>query len=138
NYYRRKLAEQGPSLIPFHAFWLEFARHVEAGSVGPFLSGQFVRATSCFAEMMCALALLDLPFVAEAPTSRRSGAGVTLQARSAMVAFYEQIAAVEAELRPLGVLVSQNYFRADDRHRWDGNERHDKYVEGELLVHTIY
>src|SRR5690606_15274169 len=29
-------------------------------------------------------------------------------------------------------------FRADDRHRWDGNERHDKYVEGELLVHTIY
>lgn len=138
NYYRRKLAEQGPSLIPVNAFWLEFARHVEGGSVGPFLSGQFVRATSCFAELMCALALLDLPFAAEAPTSRRSGAGVSLQARSAMIAFYEQIAAVEAELRPLGVLVSQNYFRADDRHRWDGNERHDKYVEGELLVHTIY
>ncbi|HVH99677.1 MAG TPA: hypothetical protein VM869_13240, partial [Enhygromyxa sp.] len=137
NYYRRLIAEQGPELIGVNAFWRDFAGYVAAGSVGPFLSGQFVIASSCFAEMLCALAVLDLPFDATAP-ERRLDAQATLRARTPMIVFHQQLAAVAPSEQRIGVLVSQNYFRADDRYRYEDNERHDKYVSGELLVHTVY
>jgi hypothetical protein len=141
NYYRRKIAEQGPELIPVNAFWRDFADHVAShgsGSARPFLSGQFVRATSCFAEMLSALAVLDLPFEAQPPSTSLTDARLSLRANTPLIAFSEQIVPVQPSSRHIGVLVSQNYFRADDRYRYEGNERHDKYVEGELLVHTIY
>jgi hypothetical protein len=137
NYYRRRIAEQGPELIGVNAFWRDFADHTAAGSQGPFLSGHFVRATSCFAEMMCALAVLDLPFDATAPERTFDGQA-RLRARSPMIVFHQQLAAVTPSEQRIGVLVSQNYFRADDRYRYEDNERHDKYVSGELLVHTVY
>jgi hypothetical protein len=141
NYYRRRLADQGPELIPINAFWREFSDHVAAHgttSARPFLSGQFLRATSCFAEMLCALAVLDLPFEAQAPSTSLTDARLNVRANTPLIAISEQIVPVEPSSRHIGVLVSQNYFRADDRHHFEGNERHDKYVEGELLVHTIY
>lgn len=141
NYYRRKLDEQGPELIPVNGFWRDFADHVAthgARSARPFLSGQFVRATSCFAEMLGALAVLDLPFEAQPPSTSLTDARLSLRASTPLIAFSEQIVPVEPSGRHVGVLVSQNYFRADDRYRFEGNEQHDKYVEGELLVHTIY
>lgn len=141
NYYRRQLAEQGAELIPVNAFWRDFADHVAAhGTSGarPFLSGQFVRATSCFAEMLCALAVLDLPFEAQPPSTSLTDARLSVRATTPLLAFSEQIVPVQPSPRHVGVLVSQNYFRADDRYRFEGNERHDKYVEGELLVHTVY
>jgi hypothetical protein len=137
NYYRRRIAEQGPELIGVNAFWRDFASYVAAGSQGPFSSGHFVRATSCFAEMMCALAVLDLPFDALAPERTFDGQA-RLRARSPMIVFHQQLAAVTPSEQRIGVLVSQNYFRADDRYRYEDNERHDKYVSGELLVHTVY
>jgi hypothetical protein len=91
--------------------------------------------------MMAALALLDLPFEATPPTTEQAGARVTLRASTPVIGFHEQIARVEVagpNQSQLGLLVSQNYFRADDRYRYETNERHDKYVEGELLVHTVY
>jgi hypothetical protein len=141
NYYRRKLAEQGPELIPVNAFWRDFSDHVAAhgtGSARPFLSGQFLRATSCFAEMLCALAVLDLPFEAQPPSTSLTDARLSVRANTPLIAISEQVVPVQPGSRHVGVLVSQNYFRADDRYRFEGNERHDKYVEGELLVHTIY
>jgi hypothetical protein len=139
NYYRRTIAEQGPELIPVNAFWRDFADHVAAhGRARPFLSGQFLRASSSFAEMLCALAVLDLPFEAQPPSTSLTDARLNLRATTPLIAFSEQIVPVEMSPRHVGVLVSQNYFRADDRHHYEGNERHDKYVSGELLVHTIY
>ncbi|PRQ04207.1 hypothetical protein ENSA5_09910 [Enhygromyxa salina] len=135
NYYRRPPTAQGPELIGVNAFWRDYAAH---SGDGPFLSGHFVRATANFAEMMCALAVLDLPFDAEPTETSLDGAALTLGAKSPLITFHEQIVAVEPDPRPLGVLVSQNYFRADDRYRYEDNERHDKYVEGELLIHTVY
>jgi hypothetical protein len=137
NYYRRRIAEQGPELISVNAFWRDFARHISAGSPGPFVSGQFVRANGCFAEMLSALAVLDLPFEAAAP-ERRIDTRAHLRAKTPMIVFHEQLSAVEPSEQKIGVLVSQNYFRADDRYRYENNEQHDKYVTGELLVHTVY
>ncbi|MFO7562079.1 MAG: hypothetical protein R6X02_05505 [Enhygromyxa sp.] len=138
NYYRRKIAEQGPELISVNAFWRDFAEHVAAGSPGPFLSGHFVRATSCFAELLCALAVLDLPFTATPPERELDESRATFRAQTPLIVFHEQITPTEPGEERLGVLVSQNYFRADDRYRYEDNERHDKYVTGEFLIHTVY
>lgn len=137
NYYRRPIAEQGPELIGVNAFWRDFADHIAAGRPGPFLSGHFVRASSCLAEMLCALAVLDLPFEPEAPERTLDGSA-RLRARTPLIVFHQQLAAVAPSEQRLGVLVSQNYFRADDRYRYEDDEQHDKYVSGELLVHTVY
>ncbi|KIG12791.1 hypothetical protein DB30_00999 [Enhygromyxa salina] len=141
NYYKRTLADQGPELIPVNAFWRDFAEHLASADDRPFLSGQLVRATKNFAEMLCALALLDLPFEPTTPATELTGARMTLRANTPLVCFHEQVAEIAAddlEDRQLGLLVSQNYFRADDRYRYENNECHDKYVEGEFLVHTVY
>ncbi|MFV8751529.1 hypothetical protein ACNOYE_13375 [Nannocystaceae bacterium ST9] len=135
NYYRRRIHEQGPELIRVNAFWREFAEH-DPGA--PFLSRHFVRATSCLAEMLCALAVLDLPFEATPPITEFEQARLTLRAATPLLVFSKQIAAVEPDERGIGVLVSQNYFRSDDRYRYENDERHDKYVGDELLVHVVY
>jgi hypothetical protein len=134
NYYRRRIAEQAQDLIRINAFWRDFADHDPAK---PFLSRHFVRATSCFAEMLCALAVLDLPFEATLPTTELEQAKLTLRANTPLLFFTRQIAEVEPAPE-IGVLVSQNYFRADDRYRWENNEQHEKYVGDELLVHVRY
>jgi hypothetical protein len=135
NYYRRRIAEQGPALIRVNAFWRDFAEH---DGYTPFASRHFVRATSCLAEMLCVLAVLDLPFEATLPTTTLEQAKLTLRATTPLLVFTRQIAAVELDEQGIGVLVSQSYFRADDRYRYENNERHDKYVGDELLVHTLY
>jgi len=65
HYYRLRLAEQGPELVTINAFWRDLARH--DGS-RPFLSAQLARASRSFAEALCALAVLELPF--ESPATR--------------------------------------------------------------------
>ena len=35
-------------------------------------------------------------------------------------------------------MVSQNFFRHGDRYRFENNQRTDKYIEDEFLVHTVY
>ena len=51
------------ALIPTNQFWLDYANHVSANVVGrAFLSADFTQARSSFAEMIMALAVLDLPF----------------------------------------------------------------------------
>jgi len=139
NYYRRRIAEQGPELITVNGFWRDFADRLVRGE-GPFLSGQFVRATGSFAEMLCALAVLDLPFEAGTPTKALAEARLTLRAGAPMIVFHEQITPITAldDQAASDVLVSQSYFRSDDRYRYENNQRHDKYVRGELLVHTVY
>ena len=139
DYYHLKIGEMGPELIQPNGFWVDFAEHLASGSEGPFLSGHFLHAArGKLAERLCLLALLDLPFEAEAPQTERDGARLSLRATTPLAAFHEQITEADANVGALGVLISQNYFRADDRYRFEGNVRHDKYVEGELLVHTVY
>ncbi len=138
NYYQRRIHDQGPELITVGSFWRDLAQHCAAGSPGPFLSANFVCATRNFAEMMCALAVLDLPFSPEPAEVEFEGPGMSLRALTPTVLFHRQISPVSEEPRDLGLLVSQSYFREDDRFRWEDDECHDKYVDGEFLVHTVY
>src|SRR5262249_51624578 len=62
GWWRRRIEEATPALIPVNRFWRDLAMHRD----GPFLSPYLGECTSSFAEAMCALAFLDLPFVAGA------------------------------------------------------------------------
>jgi hypothetical protein len=135
NYYELTPSQQGPGLVTVNGFWLDLADH---DGEGPFLSSHFIRATSSFTEMMCALAVLDLPFVAAEHQVSRVDQKVRIVAGGPAVVFHKQIKPAEPAAERVPILVSQNYFRADDRYRYEGNERIDKYVTDEFLNFTVY
>lgn len=137
NYYKLKISEQVPELIPVNGFWLDYARHAR-GSSKAFLSSQFIHATSSFTEMACALAVLDLPFEAEKAKSEREGSRVTVKATSPSVVFHKEIKPSSASETKVPILVSQNYFVDNDRFEYKEGERVDKYVGDEFVKQVVY
>ncbi|MBI5538354.1 MAG: hypothetical protein HY898_36865 [Deltaproteobacteria bacterium] len=135
HYYKLTVDEQGPDLVEANAFWLDFANHDGAG---PFMSKHFAKATGSFTESMLALAVLDLPFSAEAPSVAYEVPRMTLAPRSHSIVFHKEIKPAIPSSRKTPVLVSQNYFRADDRFIYEAGEQIEKYVTGEMLVHVVY
>lgn len=135
NYYRLRIHQQGATLIPINAFWRDFAEH---DGKSPFLSPNIAYATSNFTEMMLALSVLDLPFRAAKHKVAYAGARMDLSSASPCIVFHKEIKPVERTRKRVPVLVNQNYFRLDDRYEYDGNERIEKYVTGEMLVHVVY
>ena len=89
--------------------------------------------------MMFALSLLDLPFeAAEHKTKIAKNAQLTMTAGSPMIVFHEEIRQAGDVVEQTPILVSQNFFRHGDRYRLVNNERLDKFVSDEFLVHTVY
>ncbi|MBM4088061.1 MAG: hypothetical protein FJ276_01335 [Planctomycetes bacterium] len=135
NYYQLPIAQQNADLVKVNAFWRDFAAH---DPQQPFLSTSFPEASGSFTEMMFVLSVLDLPLRAEPPKTRFDGAEMTLVAANPMVVFHEQIKPAELVNADVPILVSQNFFRHGDRHRFVNNQRVDKYVTDEFLVQTVY
>lgn len=134
NYYELPIQSQGPELISANIFWQEYASH--NGERG-FVSGQAAEAANSFAEMMLALAVMDLPFEAGAPVETRVGGSYKLQAASPLVVYHREV--LESERAAEGqALVAQRFFRLDDRYRFEGNERFDKTVTDEFLKRVVY
>jgi hypothetical protein len=141
NYYRLRRSEQGPELIPVNAFWRDFARHGGAPALDgapPFASPHVAHATSCFAEMMCALAVLDLPFAAGGHEVREQGHDLLVRTSQPAIVFHEELAAVAAPAADAPVQVQQHYLRMDDRFRYEDGEQRARYVTGALLTRTVY
>jgi len=135
NYYKRTIDAQGPDLVTANPFWRDYAAH---RFPGPFLSSNVAYASRNFTEMMFALSVLDLPFAADAPAVEFSGARMKLTGKGRALAFHKEIMPAERAPERVPVLVSQNYFRDDDRMRYEDGERVDKYVTGEFLVDVVY
>ncbi|MCA9676045.1 MAG: hypothetical protein KC464_13485, partial [Myxococcales bacterium] len=136
NWWHRRVEDAGPELIEPNRFWRDLARHDDGD--GPFLSPHLGECTGSFAEAMCALAVLDLPFVAGAHAIAVDDRRLTLTAASHALVARTRIAEVAAGAERSPILVGQSYFRADDRWEWDGAEQREKYVTGELLVGVVY
>ncbi|HEY3325008.1 MAG TPA: hypothetical protein VGP72_31430 [Planctomycetota bacterium] len=137
NYYKLPIAQQTGELITTNAFWKDYAAYVAAGKELPFLSRNLAEASHSFTEILCALAVLDLPFEAAKHDVEFKAARMTLTAKSPLVAFHKEIKeSAPGEKTP--ILVSQNFYRLDDRYRMESNERFDKYVTDEFLVFTVY
>ena len=137
NYYKLPIEQQNAALVTANAFWKDYAAHVAAGKATPFLSQNLAEASRSFTEIMCALAVLDLPFAAGKHETEFKAARMTFTAKSPLVAYHKEIKeSAPGEKTP--VLVSQNFYRLDDRYRFENNERFDKYVTDEFLVFTVY
>jgi hypothetical protein len=85
------IEQQNAQLIPVNAFWRDFAAWMAAGAKAPFLSSNFTEAHRNFAEIMFALAVLDLPFEAAKHSTKTEGPAFTLTTAGPVLAVHKQI-----------------------------------------------
>jgi hypothetical protein len=135
NWWRRTPAESGPELIRPSRLWRDLAIHPEGQ---PFLSPWLGLATGSFAEAMCALAVIDLPFVAAPHRYDSAPPRLTITAGSHAIVGTSQVQL--APLTPGGppLVVGTTYVRADDREEWAGGEAQVKHVQGPLAAGVVY
>jgi hypothetical protein len=141
NYYHLRITQQDGNLIPVSGFWRDYAKWVADGGQGAFVSPNVAEASHNFAEMMLALAVLDLPFEAPKHNGKTTAGRFDLTAGGPVIAFHKEIKpsiAPAANAQPVQLLVSQSFFRAGDRYRMEGNEKFEKYITFEFLTGTVY
>ena len=135
NYYKLTIAQQNADLMRVNAFWNDYA---VSPANQPFFSGNFIYATSNFAEMMFALAVIDLPFEEPKHMAKTENRSFQLTAGEHMVVCHQEILPSEPVKKGTKILLSQNFFRADSRYRHVGNERLDNFVADEFLKQIGY
>jgi hypothetical protein len=135
NYYKLPIEQQTSDLVKVNRFWRDYADHDPEQA---FLSINFAEASHSFTEMMLALALLDLPFEPAEHKTEIVDKRMTLVPGSPMIVFHEEIRETGLDDDATPILVSQNFFRHDDRYEYENGERRDKFVTEEFLVHTVY
>jgi len=135
DYWHRRLHEMNGEMIALNAFWTDYA---ERKGAGPFLSSHFPEATGSFAEMMLALAVLDLPFEADEPEVAIEGVRLTMKTATPLLLVRKEITTASPAAERAPILLGQNFFRLDDRYRYEGSERFDKFVEDEFLKGVAY
>ena len=125
NYYHLPITVQIADLVKVNGFWNDYAQQ-KAGA--PFLSKNLAEPASNFTEIMFALSVLDLPFEEPVHVVKRDAGTFTLTAGGPVIAFHKQIKEAQLAAGQTPILVSQNYFRYDDRYTFVDNERTDKYI----------
>jgi hypothetical protein len=137
SYFHVPIQGQDEDLIPPCRFWRDYAAH-DPSEQKPFVSIHLAEASATHTEMLAALAVLDLPFVADAHGLIFDGPQMTFTAKTPAVIFHEEIQKTDKVAESSPILVSQNFFRDGERYRDDKDERVDKFVTDEFLVHTVY
>lgn len=139
NYYQIRQSEQNGKLVTVNAFWRDFAAWIAEGSKGGFVSSHVAEATHSFAEMMLALAVLDLPFESSKHVAKAEGGRLVFTAGGPVIVYHKEIQpAAPADAKQVKLLVSQSFFRHSDRYEERGNEKFEKYVTEEFLTGEVY
>ncbi|NQZ67090.1 MAG: hypothetical protein HRT89_03365, partial [Lentisphaeria bacterium] len=133
NYYKLRIEQHVASLVRINAFWRDYAAHTK----GPFISGNFIEATRNFTEMMFVISLLDLPFESGKIESRVADNKFILKSENDMLLFHREIEETE-KLDSQIVLIQQKFFDIQNRYRYEGNERIEKYISDEFKTGTVY
>jgi hypothetical protein len=127
-------------LVGVNFFWADYASYLlrrGPEEKQPFLSQFLAFPTSTFTEMMFALAVFDLPYIAAKHVTNGARAGVfTFKASTPVVMFHKEIR--DTEVVPSSMAINQNYFDPDDATEEKGDERTDKYIAREFLPNKIY
>ena len=84
------------------------------------------------------LAARDDLQVLVAAESERKDAALTIEAAGPAILFHQQIKSADAAAEEAPVLLSQNFFRYNDRYTWKDNQRSDKLVSEEVPAQTVY
>ncbi len=135
HYWHRRLEESGGDVVAPNRFWLDYAM-APAGQ--PFVSPAIVETGGSFLEMMFALSLLDLPFEAGAHEVVADGDRRTLRAATPLLLVRKEVQKTEVAADVAPLLLGENFFRVDDRYRFEGGERRDAFVTDEFLVDVAY
>ncbi|MEZ5966798.1 MAG: hypothetical protein R3F56_23365 [Planctomycetota bacterium] len=135
NYWHRRIEEQGADLVTVNAFWRDYAL---ADRRKPFVSDHIAEASGSFAEMMLALAVLDLPFKAAAHATSVDGNDLRIEAGSPLLLVRKELVDTEPAADSDAVLVNENFFRLDARYSFVGNERRDAWIDGEFQAGVPY
>lgn len=135
DYWHRLPQDAGATLITANAFWADYAAHADGTR---FVSGHVAEASHNFTEMMFALAVLDLPFVAGKHSVESSDKAVSMQAATPLLFVRKEVVKAKPHEGASTILVSQNYYRLDERYRQVGNEQVDAWVTDEFLVGVAY
>ena len=135
NYYHLTLAQQDANLISANRFWLAFAEHKSGDG---FLSIYFPEACRNFSEMMFALAVLDLPFEGKEHEYDFVDNTMTFKAKAKSIVLHQQVKPAIFERRGSNVLVSENFFKNNDRYRYEDNQRYDKFVTKDFIAGELY
>ncbi|EQC28388.1 hypothetical protein SDRG_13935 [Saprolegnia diclina VS20] len=76
-------------------YWLDYARHLRLSKTAPFVSAYFPEAHSCFAEIMLAMAVLDLPLTSTSSNAQvqvdDASICVTAAGAHPIVVYYEDL-----------------------------------------------
>jgi hypothetical protein len=139
DYLRVRRSAAVADLVRVSGFWVDFATWIEGGMKGAFLSGRFMEAARSGNELLLALAFLDLPFTSEGVRFERDGAALEVASDSPALVLHRQVQLMtEGGSGPGRALVTQNFFRADDRHRDEAGEQIEKFVEGDFVRGVVY
>ena len=135
NYYNLPIHQQNAELVQVNEFWKDYA---EWGGDGGFYSREFPVASGSFTEIMFALSVLDLPFESQEHEVTVEESVLKLTAASPVVIFHEEIQETKVSEEETPILVSQNFFRNDDRHQYVDGQQLDKFVTREFLTGVVY
>ena len=135
NYYRLPIEQQDRELIRINRFWRDLALHQGDGA---FLSPYFPESCRNFTEMMLALSVLDLPFEDPEHEVVYEDDSMRLTPRSDLIAFFEQVRPSTFDRGETTVLISENFYRNDDRYRTVEGRQSENFVRKEFLPHVLY
>lgn len=135
NYHHLPIEQQLASLVTANPFWQDYAAW---DGDGGFYSREFPLASSNFTEMMLALAVLDVPFESKKHDLTIENGALTLEAKSPVIVFHEEVEETEVADDRSPILVSQNFFRSGDRYRHENGRQSDKFVTEEFLTGVLY
>ncbi len=133
NWWHQRNPEQNAALVAPARLWRDLAAHVE----GPFLSPFLADAGERFATAVVALAVTDLPFTAGETRTASDPRGLVLHTTTPALVARRTLARVPGDATG-EALVGQSTYRSDDRWEWDGAERREKPVTGELRTGIRY
>jgi hypothetical protein len=135
NYYHLRISQHTYDLVGENRFWLDLAKH---GLKPDFGSRHLGEVTGNFAEMMLALAFLDLPFVAPEHTDKIEDGALDFTAGGNTLFFHREIkeAGMAAKRPPL--LISQSYYQHNDRFRMEDGQKVDKFITDEFVRGVVY
>ena len=131
NYYNLRVKEDTPERIGVNGFWRDVAEGVA-------VSPHVLEAHGNLTEVVTALAFCGLPWEAEAVEETVEGARLTGRAARPALLVSEQILPAEMSEDDRPLLISQQFYRPDDRYRFEGNEQIEKFVTGEFIRRVVY
>ncbi|MEZ5978028.1 MAG: hypothetical protein R3F34_07415 [Planctomycetota bacterium] len=135
DWWHVRVEDAGPDLVGVDAFWRDFA---ESAPDAPFFSTNFTEAAGSLTEMLLALAVLDLPQEQDATTTPVEDDQVRITSESGLLVVRRETRALPLAEDAAPVLVSQDFYRLDDRYVYEDGVQLDKFVTAEYLVDTAY